>query len=270
MTCLYRSIYPRWYIPWPIPLAEVCGTLWPHMSRLWLKKTPEARCSMKSGLRGCLRLLKMHKAPTMLGLIVGYLYLSMPDGTFAEPKYYHAEAFAGAKRVTQAFLDAGLPAVAMDSKYGAEWDLNSDIGFVNTLKHLLQTSTASTLAPVCSSFTHMNSGTARRTFATPLGNMHQPSVRYANKLGNRCILLLHLLFSLGILFILEQPKNSFLEQLPRFQEFIKSRKIHRKLIYMKDSLHGLSLNFLKWQWQCTYTATSCICHLYIQRDTYIH
>ena len=194
----------------------------------------------------CLRMLKMARAPTMLGLIVGSLFLTGPDGSLAGDEYYHSEAFAGAGRVTQEFLDAGLPALAMDIKYGAQWDVNSNVGFVNTLKTFLQTSIASTLAPVCSSFTHVNSGTARRSFATPLGRTSQPSVQYANKMANRCIICLHLLYSLGILFLLEQPKGSWLETLPRFQEFIKEKKIYRKLIYMKDYFCGLSLNAVKW------------------------
>ena len=48
----------------------------------------------------------------MLGLIVGYLFLTVPDGSLSGDEYYHSEAFAGAGRVTQEFLDAGLPAVA--------------------------------------------------------------------------------------------------------------------------------------------------------------
>jgi len=218
--------------------ALVCGT----MKRA---HTPQGR-KPSQHVGQVLRMLKMNKAPTMLGLLVGYLFLSSPEENFAdslmEPKYFHAEAFAGAQRVTKEFQAAGLAAVAMDVSYGPQWDVNSNLGFINTMKSFLQTRTAALLAPVCSSFTHMNSGTAKRTFASPLGDMHQPTVRYANKLANRVILLLWLLQSLGILFLLEQPKGSFLEQLPRFQEFIRTNRIRRKLIHMKDSLHGLSLN----------------------------
>ena len=66
--------------------------------------------------------LKLLRAPTCLGLLVGYLVMSMPPGTFPVNNdgftFAHTELFAGDRAVTSAWQDAGFPAAAMDTRFG--------------------------------------------------------------------------------------------------------------------------------------------------------
>ena len=98
----------------------------------------------------------------------------------------------------------------------------------------MQTDVAVTLAPVCSSMTSVNSGTARRSLSQPLGRTSYKSVKYSNKMANRVVLLLWLIQALGLVFILEQPQGSWLQSMPRFKEFVKHHRLKRKRILMKD------------------------------------
>ena len=67
------------------------------------------------GVRTLLRLLNHAKAPTVLGLIVGSLLMTLPmePSPYAKPRYLFAEVFAGIAAVTSAFKDAGHPAVVL-------------------------------------------------------------------------------------------------------------------------------------------------------------
>ena len=71
--------------------------------------------------------------PTTLGLIVSYLFLTMPALTF-EPlvPVNHVECFAGARAVTNAWTDNGERAEALDVEYGyKENNINGVVGFLN-------------------------------------------------------------------------------------------------------------------------------------------
>ena len=77
--------------------------------------------------------LKLLRAPTCLGLLVGYLVMSMPEGTFPVKNigftFAHTELFAGERAVTFAWQDDGHPAAAMDVRWGKEFDINTPLGF---------------------------------------------------------------------------------------------------------------------------------------------
>jgi len=52
------------------------------------------------------------------------------------------------------------------------------------------------------------------------------------------VLLMWLLASLGVCFVLEQPRGSYLQRIPRFREFRRAHKLWRKEINMSDVLTG--------------------------------
>ena len=131
-------------------------------------------------------------------------------------KYFFSELFAGEAAVSKEFANAGYPVCNMDREYGKQFDINSDLGFVNTLTTLLQTEVAVLMAPVCSTFVPVNKGTAMRSLGSPLGNPTHAN-NMANRMMNRVILLMWMMSALGICFIVEQPKGSYLQTMPRFQ-----------------------------------------------------
>ena len=92
------------------------------------------------------------------------------------------------------------------------------------------------LAPVCSTWTHMNSGTSGRCISNPLGRVDYASVAAANKMVSRVAILIWVACSLGVFFVLEQPAGSLLEYHPRMQDILKQFKIFRKTIWMSDDL----------------------------------
>ena len=147
----------------------------------WLPmKPPKGMTRPAQGMKPVLRLLKLAKAPAMLGMIVSMMFIQMPDGTFTQPRFYMSEGYAGAAAVTKAFRADGKPSMAMDKKYGDEFDVLTNVGFLTHVKVFLQTEVACVLAPVCSSFTLVNAGTAARSICRPLGNNQYDSVRTAN------------------------------------------------------------------------------------------
>ena len=85
-------------------------------------------------------------------------------------------------------------------------------------------------APVCSSWVFINMGTSGRSTARPLGNVEVCSVRQANKMVARTVLLLAALRAVGAMFILEQPRGSLMERHPRVQW------LFQKLAVFKESL----------------------------------
>ena len=184
-------------------------------------------------MKRALQLLSMSRAPSVLALLIGALFIALPDGTIQE-KHRFAEVFAGDKAATNAWTRAGDAAVYIDIRYGDEYDVNGKLGYLNTITKLLQTDLGVLLAPVCSSYTRMNRGTSGRTPAFPLGRTHYEYVRRSNKMMNRTILLLWLLHSFGIFFLLEQPAGSGMEDLPRFKEFVDACGIKKKKLKMKD------------------------------------
>ena len=59
--------------------------------------------------------------------------------------------------------------------------------------------------------------TSGRTYLTPWGNTGYTFVRVGNMLSSRSVLLILLASICNLKWVLEQPRSSFLEDLPRFQ-----------------------------------------------------
>jgi hypothetical protein len=185
-----------------------------------------------------LQMLKLSNAPSILAMLVAYLLLALPASSFAQ-KFVHFEAFAGHKAVTKAWWNDGYAAVALDIVFGPHCDILSPLGFAHHVHRALQLDfdsnfAAATLAPVCSNFVFLSSGTTQRSLSRPRGNTNLASVRQANVMHSRVVLLCWLLMALGVLVILEQPVNSFMEIQPRFQQLAKQFGLFRKAIKMKN------------------------------------
>ena len=67
-----------------------------------------------------------------------------------------------------------------------------------------------------------------------------PSVKQANMMVSRVVLVMWLLACLGVCFVVEQPRGSLMEHHPRFEEFCIHFKVYRKCINMGEYLPDLS------------------------------
>lgn len=195
--------------------------------KLNIKRRPPAMTSI-------LKMLKKARAPTMLALLVSHMFLTFPASELT-PKNDHVETFAGEQAVTQAWLADNCVAPAFDIKISPLHDINSDIGFLLTLKEYLRLKpdlAGALMAPVCSTFVNLNMGFSKRSLHRPLGDISQAKIQNANLMVSRVMLLCWLLASIGVCFWLEQPSGSWMEKLPRFMQLCKHFKLHRKCINM--------------------------------------
>lgn len=139
-------------------------------------------------------------------------------------------------------------------------DMNKPEGFAHAVYQIMRLVPGSslTLAPVCSTWVFMwlgntvchiyrlfglfaltcfavrSRGSTHRTKTVPLGNQDAPSVQAGNLMVSRCALLCMLASSMGVWWVLEQPRGSLLEYHPDMQKLFKLVRTWRKHIYMKD------------------------------------
>ena len=111
-------------------------------------------------LKPLLRMLGYAKAPSVLGLIITHLMMTMPPDLYAQPKHASLECFAGDRAVTDAWTSDGHKAFAIDKEYDIMNDINSNFGFLFTLIKVIQTDLVVFMAPVCSSWVKLNTGTS--------------------------------------------------------------------------------------------------------------
>ena len=190
-------------------------------------------------LKPLLRMLGHARAPSVLGLIITYLMMSMPSDSYDKPKYDSLEIFAGDRAYTDAWTVDGLQACAIDQRYDVDGDnmhdINSNIGFLHCLHKTLQVDLVNLMAPVCSTWVNLNTGTSGRSVGRPLGKASSRN-REANKMVSRVLLLAWTCEAIGVCFIIEQPCGSWMEKHPRFQEFLKVHGLIRQYIEMEDFL----------------------------------
>jgi hypothetical protein len=182
-----------------------------------------------------------------------------------EQRVTHAEYFAGVKEVTAAHQRAGHVTASFELLDGHDESQNmlSNIGFVNACRISCGVidGGASTSAPVCSSFVFMNSGTARRTFCSPLGDETVPSVAAANIMVARVLLLQWIFMSRMIFCVLEQPSSSMMEFHDQFQEFLRRFPLWRHSVNMGD--FGADSQKSSW----LYSSHACISHVDLFEST---
>ena len=79
-----------------------------------------------------------------------------------------------------------------------------------------------------------NRGTSKRTHVRPEGMVQYKSVREGNWIAARTLILCYICAALQCWWILEQPVNSFMQELPAFRYFMRNVATFRHSINMKD------------------------------------
>jgi hypothetical protein len=168
--------------------------------------------------------------PPVLIRLVALVFLVISDPLVLSLD--HLETFAGTRACSNAFVGFGRCSIPLDVVYDPILhDFNGDAGYAHVcaLATKLYFGAAYNSGPVCSSWTYLNSGTACRSMAFPLGNTFVFSVRFANKMVSRQILLVYLLLAHGAFFFIEQPKGSRQEWHDRFQDLFRKVRMYRHL-----------------------------------------
>ena len=126
-------------------------------------------------------------------------------------------------QVTKAWAESGYRAVPLEILLNPEYmDILSPKGFVLGLLIALKCKTMRSfamLATVCSTWVFMNRGTSGRSIWRPMGDYWKPSVKAANIMVSRMVLLKYILEAKRVFWMLEQPVSSIQTEHFRLQEF---------------------------------------------------
>ena len=188
----------------------------PHCTHVHLERVPPAMPNLQK--------LSAAKVPAALLQIVVLLCLN-PALSLDTP-IDAAELFAGVMSITEGMRQLGYTCVPMDIDYQSDiMNILSSAGFALALTLVLKMGMRGQgllwLAPVCSTWVFMSSGSTQRSRIDPLGDTSLRCVREANVMYARCILLCWLADALGVTYILEQPVSSVMHYAPRFQELMR-------------------------------------------------
>ena len=102
------------------------------------------------------------------------------------------EVFAGVGAIANGFVSNGFVGTTFDIDNGPSQDINSDVGFLFALALCLRIRDRGLcwLAPLCSSWVWVATGSTHRSLAHPGGLLPSASVTYGNKMVSRCVLLI--------------------------------------------------------------------------------
>lgn len=176
---------------------------------------PEHDSDERQKLRLALRMANMmlhFGMPRCGAQLVGLLYWLgqvRQDETLDTVEY-----FAGQQEVTNSFQRAGFRSVAYELKRDAEcMNILSDLGYVFALSVAAQVRPGgfALLAPVCSTWVWICRHSVKRSYFNPLGDSGMACVRDANIMVSRCVILVLLLASRGVMVVLEQPSSSLMQ-----------------------------------------------------------
>lgn len=201
-----------------------------------LNESPAKKMTFKDAKRASiLSGLRMMRAPAVVLMLVSMIF-SLPLQWGPAFELDHLELFAGDCSVTLGeFKEGRSQSIAMDIRHDPKtMDLMDPRGFISACYHAtcLKPGSGFLAAPVCLSFVFMNSGTARRTDARPLGEEAFESVWMGNVLCARTLIVLLIAHSLECWWILEQPKGSKMEAHPCFQDVLRWIHVWRQHISM--------------------------------------
>eukprot|EP00969_Alexandrium_andersonii_P163548 7229528-Alexandrium_andersonii.AAC.1 len=137
-----------------------------------------------------------------------------------------AELFAGCGSITRGMRMQKLIAIPYELKLlGDMMDLCSASGYALALGLVLRLASRGRgmlwLAPVCSSWVFISSGSTGRSKWSPEGDDAAGNVEYSNKMAARCALLCAVAHSLNVTFIVEQPSSSVMFYSIWFQWLIR-------------------------------------------------
>jgi hypothetical protein len=138
------------------------------------------------------------------------------------------EFFSGCEAVTRGMTGQGLVCMPFDKVIDPMLNLNSNAGFAHAVELILRLRPGSLIwgAPPCSSFVFMSRGTTLRSKDNPLGNVLHRSVRHANMVVARLVVLLMLGLLRGCQFCVEQPGTSLMGSLPCWQFLMQHFVVH--------------------------------------------
>ena len=122
------------------------------------------------------------------------------------------EFFAGAETVASAFCARGFKTLGYDILLDSgSMDIMSAPGmaFALALSLRLRRGSFAHLAPVCSSLVWVSRSSTGRSETTPLGTT--ACAREGNAMTSRCMLLMYILISRGVLVVLGQPSSSLMQ-----------------------------------------------------------
>lgn len=194
----------------------------------------EYEASLPDGCRLLLRSLVRIGAPQICLQLVCCAYLSgLVDGTCDLDA---CELFAGDQAISKGLRRFGLSAFAYEIKHdGVTQDFMSRTGYCLALAAVLRLRPGSLLwmGIVCSSWVWISRSSTGRDAACVLGNASQ-TVRTANTMVSRAVILIYVAAAKGIVVVLEQPSSSLLYLHPRFQSMLA-------VVPMFKSLHWLGL-----------------------------
>ncbi|CAL1155213.1 unnamed protein product [Cladocopium goreaui] len=181
----------------------------------------------------CWRLKALGAPKVLVFATLLTIWTDIPESSWQDNSVFSfVETFAGEAQATMAFRSSDFRSARLDLKYmSAEadrcnpMDLCTPPGFATALAIILRGDVDkgwwNHYGLKCASWTAVNSGTSGRSPCSSIGNIEHASVREANCLGSRMLLLMMVAVCLNAVITLEQPFSSFFEFYPRFRDFIR-------------------------------------------------
>ena len=128
-------------------------------------------------------------APAMCARLVALVFLAGLAGS-KFTTYDAVEFFSGVESISNAFRGMGLSCYSYDYDHGQKEDVNTDAGFVFGLILCLRIREGGFcwLAPLCSSWVWISSGTTLRSSVFPEGLTGNAACKYGNKMVARIML----------------------------------------------------------------------------------
>ena len=129
-----------------------------------------------------------------------------------EPHLCCAEFFAGVGSIAFGFRSFGKQAAAVDKNYHVDMDLNNLKGIALAIWVIMRTVASGIvwLAPPCSSWIFLSTGTTKRSRLSPNGDTGNTKVLWNNALVWRVSILVEICALFAIYVILEQPTSSLM------------------------------------------------------------
>ena len=132
--------------------------------------------------------------------------------------------FSGVESISNGFREAGFCFYSYDNIHGPKEDVCTDAGFIFGLILCLRIREGGFcwLAPLCSSWVWISSGTTLRSTAFPEGLTDNAASRYGNKMVARIMLYCWIMKARGVAVCVEQPTSSLMSASRWFQDFLRA------------------------------------------------
>lgn len=167
----------------------------------------------RGGLHGRLTALG---APTSLLIAVSFVLSRYGDQRDLD----FVELFSGEGHLASAMEAEGMSVARFEIKYNPDDNMLTTAGWLRALRLICRLRHGALLwaGIPCSSFVFLNRGTSHRTAQHPCGDEAVPSVKSANVIVSRVILLLLVAIARNAAWAVEQPLSSLMDLHPRFAQ----------------------------------------------------